>query len=81
VYISGSICVPGLGTVLAMHPREVVITPFIAGVVARRGIGDPTTMLAHSAVRVEAARTMGAHGRRFSTRACLLASSLPSTIT
>jgi hypothetical protein len=70
VYISGSMCVPGLGTVLAMHLREVVITPFIASAIAREGIGDPT------AVEVEAARTMGAHGRRFSTGACLSVSSL-----
>jgi hypothetical protein len=68
VYISGSICVPGLGTVLAMHLREVVITPFIASAVVRGGIGDPT------AVEVEAARTMGAHERPFSTGACLFIS-------
>jgi hypothetical protein len=48
-----------------MHLREVVITSFIASAVAREWIGDPTTMPAHSAVEVEAARTMGAHGTRF----------------
>jgi hypothetical protein len=43
---------------LAMHPHEFVITPFIASAVARAGIGNP-----HSAVGVlEAARTMGAQG-------------------
>ncbi|KAF8495437.1 hypothetical protein F5888DRAFT_1635508 [Russula emetica] len=43
-------------------------------------IGDPTTMLAHSAVEVEAARTMGAHGRRFKSMFIGVAST-PSTIT
>ena len=69
-------CAPRLGTVLAMHFREVVVTPFIASAVARGGIGDPTRLLAHSAVEVEAARTMGMHGRHFSTGACLLVPSL-----
>src|SRR6266576_7113757 len=40
VYSSGCMCVPKLGTVLAMHFGEVVIMPFIASAVARRGIGD-----------------------------------------
>jgi hypothetical protein len=52
--------------------REVVITLFIASAVARGKFGDPTTMLAHGEVEVEAARTMGARGRRFSTGARLL---------
>jgi hypothetical protein len=69
-------CVLGLGTVLAMHLREVVITPFIASVIAREKIGDPTTMLSYSAVEGEAARTMGGHGGRSSTDARLLVSSL-----
>lgn len=62
-YISGSLCAPRLGTVLAMHFCEVVITLFVASAAARGAIGDPTTMLAHSAVEVEAERTMGTDGR------------------
>jgi hypothetical protein len=68
VYSNGSMCAPKLGTVLAMHFREVVITVFIASAVARGKTCDPTTMLAHSAVEVEVARTTtcmeGASARR-----------------
>jgi len=69
-------CALRLGTVLAMYLREVVITWFIASPVAREGIGDPTTMLARSAVEAEPARTMGVYGRCSSTGACLLVSNL-----
>ncbi len=67
VYSGGCMCAPRLGTVLAMHFREVVITLFIVSAIARGKIGDPTIMLAHNAVEVEAAtRMMGVHGRCFS---------------
>ena len=62
-YIGGSMCVPGLGAVLAIHLREVWHA-FRPNAVARGWICDP-------AVEVEAARMMGAHGRQFSTGACL----------
>ena len=61
---------------LPMHLHEVAITPVIASIIERENIGDPTTMLAQGTVEVDAARTMGAHGKRFSTEACLLVSSL-----
>jgi len=65
-------CAPKLGTVLAMYLREVVITLFIASPVAREGIGDPTTMLARSAVEVEPARTMGAVWKVFQHRSMFI---------
>jgi hypothetical protein len=71
-------CVHWLGTVLEVHLREVVITRFIASAVARAGIGDPTTMLAHGAVEVEAARTMGAF---YHMRIFISVKSTSSTIT